>query len=256
MKETLSQQVYGLVGHPLGHSFSASYFNEKFEREGLDAVYMNFDLSDISQLPDLFATYPNLRGLNVTIPYKEAVIPLLDSLQEDARHIGAVNVIRPEHTPEGLRLRGFNTDFMGFRRSLEPYIKNHKAALVLGTGGASLAVRYALGSCHIQTLSVSRSAGKDRITYQDITDEILRTHTLIVNTTPLGMYPNVDTCPDIPYEKLTHRHLLYDLVYNPDETRFMQLGKAQGASAMNGLQMLHNQADAAWEIWQGNTPSI
>ncbi|MBP3228683.1 MAG: shikimate dehydrogenase [Bacteroidaceae bacterium] len=244
--------IYGLVGHPLGHSFSAAYFADKFRRTGSDAVYLNFDLDDIAQFPALFELHPSICGLNVTIPYKQAVIPYLASLSADAAAIGAVNVIKPVHTERGLRLLGHNSDHIGFSRSLRPLLKPwHKAALVLGTGGASLAVHHALHHLGVATLAVSRTPGQGRTTYDTLTPEIIAAHTLVVNTTPLGMFPKVDACPDIPYAQLTPRHLLYDLVYNPEETLFMRRGREHGATVKNGLEMLHGQAEAAWEIWQG-----
>lgn len=249
--ENSFQMLYGLVGHPLGHSFSASYFSEKFAREGINAVYRNFDIEDPAEVRDLFYRFPNLRGLNVTIPHKQTIIPYLDGLQVDAHSVGAVNVIKPERSGDRLLLHGFNSDYIGFRRTLNSRNLAHKAALILGTGGASCAIRYALSVMRIKTLFVSRTSGEGRITYADIDREIMAKHTLIVNTTPLGMFPKVDDCPAIPYELLTPDHLLYDLVYNPEETLFMKRGKQFGATVMNGLEMLHKQADAAWNIWQG-----
>lgn len=245
------EEVYGLVGHPLGHSFSASYFNEKFSREGINACYLNFDLEDPAQIPFLFDEHPNLRGLNVTIPYKKSVIPYLSYLQKDAQEIGAVNVICPSFRDGTRFLVGYNSDYVGFMNSLTPYYRKHKTALILGTGGASQAIRYALSKQGIKYIFVSRTPKEGQITYADIDREVMDEYTLIINTTPLGMYPKVDECPDIPYDLLTHRHLLYDLTYNPEETLFLRRGREQGASTKNGLEMLHLQADAAWEIWQG-----
>lgn len=249
------QTLYGLVGHPLGHSFSASYFKEKFNRESIDACYLNFDLEDPAQIPALFNQHPNLRGLNVTIPYKQTVIPYLNSLNTEAQAIGAVNVIKPKYHAGKCHLIGFNTDYIGFADSLKPHYGKHKAALILGTGGASQAVRFALSKLGIEYLFVSRTAPKGQITYAGLNRQIMATYTLIINTTPLGMYPQTDNCPDIPYELLTPQHLAYDLVYNPTETRFMQRSRQQGATAMNGLEMLHLQAEAAWKIWQDNDKS-
>lgn len=242
-------QLYGLVGHPLGHSFSAAYFADKFAAEGINARYVNFDMEDIGGIRALFEAYPELRGLNVTIPHKQAVIPLLDSLHDDAARIGAVNVVKPDRTGGTLRLTGFNTDHAGFARSLSAVNKAHRAALVLGTGGASKAVVFALRNMGVAVTLVSRTAAAGRIGYDTLTAEVMAAHTLIVNTTPLGMYPKTDACPAIPYALLTERHLLYDLVYNPEETLFMRRGRDHGAQVMNGLAMLHGQAEAAWEIW-------
>lgn len=243
------QRIYGLVGHPLGHSFSASYFNKKFEREGISARYFNFDLPDASEVRQLFTEHPNLCGLNVTIPHKKNVIPCLDRLNPDAAEIGAVNVIKPERTGGKLYLTGYNTDYLGFRDALPANGATHRAALILGTGGASKAVEYALKSLGIKTTFVSRKPGKGILTYETLDAAVMAKHTLIVNTTPLGMYPNTDACPDIPYHLLTTSHFLYDLVYNPAETLFMKRGEAYGASTLNGLKMLEGQAIAAWQIW-------
>lgn len=250
------QMKFGLVGHPLGHSFSAAYFKEKFNREGINACYLNFDLEDASQVPALFDQHPNLRGLNVTIPYKRAIIPYLHSLNPDAEAIGAVNVIKPEFSNGEQRLIGYNSDHIGFRDSLTPYYGQHKSALILGTGGASQAVCHALKNCGIKFLFVSRTPGKAKVSYQNLNRRIMDMYTMIINTTPLGMYPKTDECPDIPYDLLTPRHLLYDLTYNPEETLFLRRGREHGASTMNGLKMLHLQAEAAWKIWQGFHPSF
>ncbi len=240
--------IYGLVGYPLGHSFSRAFFSEKFAREGIMAKYRNFELPDIALLPGVIAETPGLRGFNVTIPYKQAVMPLLDRLNPDAAEIGAVNVVRCE--ADGT-LTGYNSDVYGFVESLRPLLSggNHTDALVLGTGGASRAVCYGLRMLSLNVTRVSRTPGKDNITYADLTPDIMARNTVIVNTTPLGMYPNVDTAPDIPYERLTRAHVCYDLVYNPEQTLFMKRAEAQGATTTNGLRMLHLQALRAWDIW-------
>lgn len=242
---------FGLIGYPISHSFSKKYFSEKFIREGIkDAYYELFPLPDIALFPILVSRKQYLSGLNVTIPHKEAVIPFLDELHEAAQRIGAVNVIKVEADGQ---LIGYNSDYYGFKLSLEKQIKihniEHTQALVLGTGGASKAVKAALEDLGISFREVSRQAKDGVWAYEDITAEALQTHTLIVNTTPLGMYPNTETCPPLPYEQLTPRHLLFDLVYNPTETLFMQKGQTAGAHVANGLEMLHLQAEKAWEIW-------
>ena len=245
-------QKYGLLGYPLGHSFSKNYFNQKFESEKIDAQYVNFEISDIKYIKNVLKENPNLNGLNVTIPYKEQVIPYLDDLDEDARLIGAVNVIKFTKGFLGkTKLIGYNSDIIGFKRSIEPLLdSSHRKALILGTGGASKAVMHGLKQLGVGTTFVSRTPIEHCITYQDVTPELLESYTVIVNTTPLGMFPNVDACPDIPYDALTPKHLLYDLLYNPDETLFMKKGKEHGAVVKNGLEMLLLQAFAAWEIWQ------
>ena len=244
---------YGLIGFPLGHSFSATYFNEKFHAENIDAEYVNFEIPSITNLTEVVAENPNLYGLNVTIPYKEQVIPYLDEMDDDAATIGAVNVIRIIRPVKGkTRLIGYNSDVVGFARSIEPLLQQgHTHALILGTGGAAKAVRHGLQKLGVEATYVSRQKRRsDILTYQELTPEVMASHTVIVNTTPLGMFPNVNSCPDIPYDQLTSRHLLYDLLYNPNETLFMKKGKAQGATVKNGLEMLLLQAFVAWEIWQ------
>ena len=243
---------YGLLGYPLGHSFSRNYFNQKFEAERIDAEYLNFEIPEIKEIKNVIKENPELNGLNVTIPYKEQVIPYLDDLDEDARLIGAVNVIKFSKGLFGkVKLKGYNSDIIGFKQSIEPLLKeHHRKALILGTGGASKAVFQGLKQLGVASTFVSRKAKEYCITYEEITPKIMEQYTVIVNTTPLGMYPNVNACPDIPYDLLTSDHLLYDLLYNPDETLFMRKGKEKGAVVKNGLEMLLLQAFAAWEIWQ------
>lgn len=243
------KERYGLIGHPLGHSFSRSYFTEKFAREHIDAKYLNFDIPQAGDLRRIVAETPALRGLNVTIPHKQAVIPLLDDISDEACEIGAVNVIAVLR--DG-RLKGYNSDVTGFRESLRPLLgPHHRRALVLGTGGASRAVVYGLRREGLETLSVSRTPGEGRVTYADLVPSIMETHTVIVNCTPAGMYPHIDEAPDLPYGLVTPDHLLYDLVYNPEETRFLALGRQRGATVKNGLEMLHLQAEAGWRYWHG-----
>ena len=243
---------YGLLGYPLGHSFSRNYFNQKFEAERIDAEYLNFEIPEIKEIKNVIKENPELNGLNVTIPYKEQVIPYLDDLDEDARLIGAVNVIKFSKGLFGkVKLKGYNSDIIGFKQSIEPLLKeHHRKALILGTGGASKAVFQGLKQLGVASTFVSRKAKEYCITYEEITPKVMEQYTVIVNTTPLGMYPNVNACPDIPYDLLTSNHLLYDLLYNPDETLFMRKGKEKGAVVKNGLEMLLLQAFAAWEIWQ------
>lgn len=242
---------YGLIGYPLEHSFSRNYFNEKFRNERIDAEYDNFEIPSIENFKEVLETTPNLRGLNVTIPYKEEVIRYLDELSAEARAIGAVNVIRVTHKGSKTVLKGFNSDVIGFTRSIESMLEPlHRKALILGTGGAAKAVDYGLKSLGLGTLFVSRTARLGVITYNDVTPDLIRSHKVIVNCTPLGMYPHVDSCPPLPYEAMDSHTQLYDLLYNPDETLFMQKGRQQGAITKNGLEMLLLQAFASWEMWQ------
>lgn len=242
---------FGLIGYPLGHSFSRGYFTEKFSREGIEnAVYENYPLERIEDFPTLINKQTDLVGLNVTIPYKTAVMPYLDELDDGARAIGAVNtiVVRSE-------LKGYNTDVYGFSESLRPLIKGRDGlrALVLGTGGASKAVCYALDEWDILWQYVSRTPSDECLSYRDLEADHIRENLLIINTTPLGMHPNTDAKPALPYEAVTSEHILYDLVYNPEITAFMQEGMKRGATVKNGLEMLHLQAEKAWDIWNQST---
>ena len=241
---------YGLIGYPLGHSFSISYFNQKFADEGLDAVYENFEIPTIDALTEVVESNPNLRGLNVTIPYKEKVMPFLDMVSPEARAIGAVNVIKVEHEGNNTILKGYNSDVIGFTRSIEPMIeKYHKKALILGTGGASKAIQYGLKSLGLETVFVSRYDRPNTIQYKEITPEIVEEYNVIVNCTPCGMYPHTEECPELPYEAMNNRTILYDLIYNPNETLFMKNGEKYGATTKNGLEMLLLQAFASWDFW-------
>ena len=242
---------YGLIGYPLGHSFSISYFNDKFADEGINARYENFEISSIDQLQEVLDTNPNLRGLNVTIPYKEKVIEFLDSITPEAQAIGAVNVIRVSHEGKKTKLKGYNSDVIGFTKSIEPMLDSnwHKKALILGTGGASKAINYGLKSLGLDTVFVSRYQRPGTIQYENITPEVIREYNVIVNCTPLGMYPHTEECPKLPYEAMDYHTILYDLIYNPDETLFMKRGREQGAEVKNGLEMLLLQAFASWEFW-------
>ena len=242
---------YGLIGYPLGHSFSISYFNQKFADEGINASYENFEIPSIDDLPEIIDRYPNLRGLNVTIPYKEKVIPFLDGISPEARAIGAVNVIRVVHQKNKTLLKGYNSDVIGFTQSIEPMLdpKWHKKALILGTGGASKAINYGLKSLGIEPVFVSRYERPGTIQYQSITPEVVHEYNVIVNCTPMGMYPHTDECPQLPYEAMDSHTILYDLIYNPDQTLCMRNGAKYGAEVKNGLEMLLLQAFASWEFW-------
>lgn len=247
------QHLYGLIGYPLVHSFSRDFFNRKFVAEDIDARYINFEIQDVGQLMEVIAEYPNLDGLNVTAPYKEAVIPLLDSLDEDARAIGAVNVIRfirDPHTGDLMELRGYNSDVAGFDGTLEGLLpENCTNAMVLGTGGAAKAVTAALQRRGIRVQLVSRHKREHILVYEEITRAMVAAYQLIVNATPLGKYPDDDLCPDFPYRFLTPAHVCYDLIYNPEETLFMRQAASQGARTKNGIEMLLLQAFESYDIW-------
>ncbi len=240
----------GLIGRNIEYSFSRKYFTEKFEKNNIDASYVNFDCQNIAEVVKVLETEDEeCLGFNVTIPFKQSVIPYLHEMNKHASAIGAVNVIKRLNNG---RLKGYNTDYIGFRKSLKPFLNkhNHKCALILGTGGASKAVAYTLELEDISFKYVSRNPTKGQFAYEDLTPAILNKYTLIVNTTPLGTFPNVTECPKISYRLLTPKHMLYDLVYNPEETQFLKNGKAQGAQTSNGYNMLKLQAEAAWRIWK------
>jgi shikimate dehydrogenase len=241
---------YGLIGHPLGHSFSKKYFTEKFKKEGIKAEYHLFDIPDISELPVIMED-KNLKGLSVTIPYKEAVIPFMDELDESAAKARAVNCIKINNDGEKPFCIGYNTDVYGFKQSLKPFLEQkHHRALILGTGGASKAVQCVLKEIGIDFILVSRNPkGPNGVSYADLNDWAIQSHLLIVNTTPLGMFPNVDGFPPIPYGSIGPNHFLYDLVYNPEETVFLRKAREKGAMALNGLDMLKLQAEKAWEVF-------
>ena len=245
--------TYGLIGYPLGHSFSRKFFTEKFEQEDIDAQYLNFEIPSIEEFPNIIASHPELLGLNVTIPYKQQVMQYLDEISPEAKAIGAVNVVRCQRSTVNCqpKLTGYNSDVIGFVESIKPLLKpHHEKALILGTGGASKAIHYGLEEkLGMEMLFVSRTSRENMITYNDITKDLLQDYTVIVNCSPVGMFPKVDECPALPYEAMNENHLLYDLVYNPLETLFMKKGAAQGATVKNGLEMLHLQAIASWEFW-------
>lgn len=252
------KKTYGLIGFPLTHSFSKKYFTEKFEKENItDCEYNLYSLSSIHQLPDLIKDNPGIAGLNVTIPYKETVLAFLSELDAGAKAVGAVNCIKIERgTNAAPKLIGYNTDVFGFRQSIKPFLeKKHERAIILGTGGASKAAAFVLKEIGLDCYFVTRfkNSQKSQITnsfsYADLNEYIFNAFKLIVNTTPVGMYPNVHDAPAIPYELLTPSHLLYDMVYNPAETEFLKRGKEKGAETINGISMLHQQAEEAWRIW-------
>lgn len=240
---------FGLIGKNISYSFSKNYFTTKFQDENiLHASYENFDIQHIGEFQNILESNPNLKGLNVTIPYKESVMPYLDKLNKKAKKIGAINTIKI--TKKG-KLKGYNTDFYGFKKSIKPHLKlKHKHALILGTGGASKAIAFALKQLKIDYQFVSRNTTKKGyITYKSLTPSIINKHLIIINCTPLGTFPNVNEAPNIPYQAITENHILFDLIYNPEETLFLKNGVTKNATTINGYQMLAFQADKAWEIW-------
>lgn len=243
------KKQYGLVGKNISYSFSKAYFAEKFEKEDIkNHSYENFDIQGIFEFPGILKNNPDLKGLNVTIPYKEEIIPFLDKMSKNATKIGAVNTIK--FTGNG-KTKGYNTDFYGFKKSLKPLLKKkHKNALILGTGGASKAVAYALRLLEIDYVFVSREVSEHTLTYDEIDASIFEEYQIIINCTPLGTSPNVEVCPDIPYEYFTKNHIAYDLIYNPEETLFLKKAKEKGAIIKNGYEMLVFQAEKAWKIWK------
>ena len=241
---------YGLIGYPLGHSFSMGYFNEKFKNEAINAVYENFEIPDIQDITTVIGSNPDLAGFNVTIPYKEKVMDYLDYIAPEAAEIGAVNVVKVTHNGERALLKGFNSDVVGFVNSIKPLLRPlHKKALVLGTGGASKAVEYGLRKLGLETIKVSRTEKDNTITYGQVTPELLSAYKVIVNCTPCGMAPHFDECPNLPYDSIDDSFLLYDLIYNPEETLFLRKGKEKDATVKNGLEMLLLQAEEGWNIW-------
>lgn len=238
---------FGLIGKNIGYSFSKTYFTEKFIRESVNHTYENFDIPSIAAFPKIISEKSNLKGLSVTIPYKEQIIPLLDQLDTEAQNIGAVNTIK---ISENKKTKGYNTDYFGFQKSLEMFLPiQEKTALILGTGGASKAIAYTLEKLGFEYKFVSRTKTSENLCYDELDEKIIQNHFLIINCTPLGTYPNITNCPTIPYQFLSTYHLLFDLIYNPTETAFLKRGKLQGATTSNGLKMLEFQAEKAWEIW-------
>ncbi len=242
---------YGLLGFPLGHSFSKGFFTAKFEKENIKASYHNFAIENITHFKQILTENKDLCGLNVTIPYKEQIIPYLSDLDKTAEEIGAVNTIKFIKEKDELKLKGYNSDIYGFEKSISPFLTaRHNKALILGTGGASKAIKYVLEKLNIEYISASIEELKDNeISYEDITTKLIKNYPIIINATPLGTYPNIKTCPKIPYNAITEEHLLYDLVYNPELTEFLKRGKKQKATTTNGLKMLQMQAEKSWEIW-------
>ncbi len=242
---------FGLIGFPLSHSFSRKFFTDKFTNEGIDAEYLNFEIPSITELQHIVESHPDLEGFNITIPFKELIISYLDGIDQPASQIKAVNTVKINRSGNNVSLRGYNTDIQGFQESVKPLLqKYHNKALVLGTGGASKAVVKALDNLKIESILVSRNPEeKGEISYDDLDQDVMESYKIIVNTTPIGTFPNIDGCPAIPFEWITPKHLLFDLVYNPEITEFLKQGKKRGATIKNGLEMLHLQALAAWDIW-------
>lgn len=242
-------RLFGLIGKPLGHSASMVRFNKMFRAQHIDAHYDNYELDNIDAFKGLVSSHPNLSGLNVTIPYKKDVIPYLNSLDKTAQAIGAVNTIKVNHTDNGTELIGYNTDWIGFTESYGQMLQGHRKALILGTGGVSKAVQYALEQLGIETRFVSRNSTFDIMGYYELSPSVMEEYDVIVNCTPLGMWPNVDDCPDIPYMFITNKHVLIDVIANPEETAFLKKGREHGAATKGGKDMLEQQAVAAWKIW-------
>lgn len=244
---------FGLIGHPLSHSFSKGYFDGKFRELGINAEYLNLDMPTVEEAAHALRSTAGLEGANVTIPYKSAIITYLDELDTEAEAIGAVNTIKLTHQDGGTVLKGHNTDVVGFRDSIAPLLSDgHQCALVLGTGGAAKAAIFVLRRLNLHVTTVSRHAGAADLTYASLTPDLVSEHRVIVNCTPLGMFPHLDSLPALPYHAIGSGHLLYDMVYNPLETMFMQEGLKRGATVRNGLDMLHRQAEASWAIWNRN----
>lgn len=246
-------KTYGLIGHKLGHSFSRNFFTEKFKNEGLDGYeYINFELESIEDFPSIFEQGKTICGLSCTIPYKQQIIRFMDEIDEEAEKIGAINTVKVLGLKGKPILKGFNTDLFGFEHSLRPMLEEkHKKAIILGTGGASKAIKYLFDKTGIEYLSATTKAatGEKEISYHQLTEELMNEYLIIVNATPLGTFPKVDTCPDIPYQFVGSDHVFFDLVYNPAVTMFLKKGNERGAKTKNGLEMLHLQALKAWEIW-------
>jgi shikimate dehydrogenase len=248
-KHNTHMRRFGLIGKDISYSFSRNYFKNKFEAENIkNTSYENFDLENIDLFQSILKQEMNINGFNVTIPYKESVMPFLDKLNKKAEAIGAVNTIKI--TKKG-KYVGYNTDYYGFKKTLKPFLKkHHKKALILGTGGASKAIAYALKSLDIEYFFVSRNTGDHvEYTYKELTDSVVDAHQIIINSTPLGTFPDIDLCPDIPYQAISKQHILFDLIYNPSETKFLRLGKQNKATIVNGERMLELQAEKSWNIW-------
>ena len=243
---------YGLIGHPLSHSFSQKYFTTKFQSEGIEAEYCNFPIESLEDLEAILRKEPNLVGLNVTIPFKTAIIPMLDEVASCANSIQSVNTICVTRNSNGWSLKGANTDVIGFRESIEPHVGGHTQAMILGTGGAAKAAFHVLEDLGLECNCVSRTADEADFTYDELTADDIWEHSILVNCTPLGMYPNINQAPEIPYESITPEHVLFDMIYNPEETVFLKNGRIRGAKTINGLKMLERQAEESWKIWNNN----
>ena len=248
--ECFRTTTVGLIGKPLAHSTSMVRFNKFFREQHINAHYNNYELENIEDVNRLIEKYPNLRGFNVTIPYKQDIIPYLTRLDETAKSIGAVNTVKVLHRDGGVELVGYNTDWTGFTKSFGELLEGHSKALILGTGGVSKAVKYALDKMGIENKFVSRNSNFEIMGYYELSPSVMEDYDVIVNCTPMGMWPDVNQCPDIPYTFLSDKHLLLDVIANPDETMFMKKGREHGATAKGGKDMLEQQAVAAWEIWE------
>lgn len=240
---------FGLIGYPLSHSFSQQYFHNKFQSMDEELVYENFPIESLDELADVIRKNPNLKGLNVTIPHKTSIIKLLDDISNEAKSIQAVNTVLVEWVGDSYKLTGYNTDVIGFKASIEPHASGHSNALILGTGGAAKAAYHVLEEMDIECEFVSRSTEAADFTYDDLTEDTVWQSTLIINCSPVGMYPLIDQAPGIPYTAITPEHVLFDMIYNPAETVFLKNGKARGATCINGQEMLERQAEESWLIW-------
>lgn len=246
-------EQYGIIGYPLGHSYSASYFSEKFKNEGINATYEKFEIEKIEKISEVITSHTNLRGFNVTSPYKEKIIEYLDELSPELRKIGACNVVKVTYKGVTPFLTGYNTDYLAFKQSIAPMLeKHHKGALILGTGGAAKAVNLALTELGLKTSFVSRFDRPGTVNYKHLHADDLKEFNVIINATPCGMFPNTTECPNIPYEGIDNHTLMYDLTYNPEKTLFLHKGEQRGAVVKNGLEMWLLQAHATWAVWSSN----
>jgi len=241
---------FGLIGNPLGHSFSKKYFTEKFKNEHIkDCSYENYPLINLNRFQELITSNPDLSGLNVTIPYKTEIMKYIDVVDPEASEIGAVNVLKIRRLPDMVEIKGYNTDIVGIRETLLPNLTGVRNTLILGTGGSSMAVCYVIKKLGLDYKLVSRKKKNDVLEYQEVTAEVLKAVELIVNTTPLGMYPDIESKPELNYDLLNEKHILFDLVYNPEITSFLKMGQERGCKIISGLKMLRIQAEKSWEIW-------
>ncbi len=251
-KKRRGMKYFGLIGKSLGHSFSKKYFSEKFNNNNIDACYENYELSSVSEFRKLIDANSNLFGVNVTIPFKEEIISCIDEIDEISKKIGAVNTVKIIRKNNTINTIGYNTDTYGFEKMIAQYLQpKHKSALILGTGGASKAVAYVLEKLKVRYKFVSRKSSTENFSYNDLTSEVIKNNLIIINTTPLGMFPEINKFPLIDYSSITHEHLLVDLIYNPTETMFLKYGKSRNATCVNGIEMLYYQAEKAWEYFSG-----